>query len=531
MKLGEMAISSKNWAYSIEVLKKAAELKPTDVPTRILLMDIYKAYQMPIQEIMAGREILALEPKNSLVLQRMAELYHDQDLPDDEVDVRSRLVEVKPRDYANMVVLAHLHWKIGQPWEEITVMRQLAREYPDKQEHLRRLAALYGDETVLDRFNQLKTLKLIPEYKRDPVTKKMRREAVGAYRKELKLFNPLKSILRVARDKSPEFHSTSNYEEALYMVHPIERERNRGVWVRHIHTNYKGVDQLRGTKKIDDVGWQLRQTTESRKGRNQLTLGVGATHIMVGGTLASATGEALSVTDFPFLEARPYGGTEPTALVEFQRELTNRLTLKSQLLHDLMEDLDAQVRMMSRTCSNTELAYQFLDSTRLSALHELWSISDGNTYHDARFTVERYVLGKSPVHDHKGHRTSFFKVPPTSFLAFKGQSDWMDHRKTSPFYQSYKSENQYELSLIAEVLVKPRLFLRGEALYAEGTQTLKWKKGYDLGVGYRDRDTGNEVLLQYQSMQDTVREDSQANVTLLGLSDVRHVQLTGKWHF
>jgi len=537
--VAEMAIASKNWAEAILVLGKVGTLRPKDIPTRLVLMDIYKAYQMPVQEIMAGREVLALDPKNVQVLRRLAAIYHEEDMPESEIKMREALMVVDPNDRENMEALAHLDWKIGEVWDEIVVQREIKKQQPKKPQTLRRLAVLYGDEKVKDYFNELETIREIPGHHKDPVVNKWYHKADKAFRKELKIYDPLRWESYCSWEKANEFDMDRRVVEASYMHSLTSRFQEHGVWAQYGHTDYTGTNELIGTAKIDSYAWQLRHSTHTERGRNSLNLGLGTSTIAFSGGLRARYDPELTPAEYPFLEARSYGGTEVTGVAEFTRKLTNRVGLTLSLTRDIMSDIDAQVRTMTYVGGLAEVDYELSDQTRIAIQEEVWKISDGNTFSNPRLVVERYLLGSESVHDYRGHRASFFsnsslsflKRSPSSFLKLRYQGDFKNHSRASSFYEIYQDEVEHEVALTSEILLRPKAFLKIEGLCAEGNHVLISREGYVLGIGYRDRDTENEVLLEYSHLRDSTNEWSQTNLTIGGISVNDQIQLSGLWHF
>ncbi len=144
-KLGEMAISEKNWAYSIEVFRKVSFIRPEDIEVRFILMDVYRAYQMPIQEIIIAKEILSLKPDSENALRRLSDLYKELDIPEDEIKTRQKLRDVQPDDYFNLKRLATLLETTdkGNLREAAKIYEQIRVIAPEKTEDLTRLAGIY----------------------------------------------------------------------------------------------------------------------------------------------------------------------------------------------------------------------------------------------------------------------------------------------------------------------------------------------------------------------------------------------------
>ncbi|MEA1947324.1 MAG: hypothetical protein U9N83_08490, partial [Thermodesulfobacteriota bacterium] len=155
-KLGEMAIAERNWAYSIEVLRKASYLRPQDIEIRLILMDIYRAYQMPIQEIEVGREIIGLEPDHIIANRRLAKLYQDQAMQEDEIQIRLKLKRLIPDGYQNLKRLADIFDEEGLYWESAKVYEQIRKYHPEKIIDATRMAALY--DKLRENFRELEVL-------------------------------------------------------------------------------------------------------------------------------------------------------------------------------------------------------------------------------------------------------------------------------------------------------------------------------------------------------------------------------------
>jgi len=528
-KLAEMAVENKNWAYAIQTLAEVARIRPEDVVVRRVLMSIFAAYQMPVEELQVGREVLAREPRNKEVLTRLAYVCHDQSLFDDETMLRSRLAELEPGNYENLRALALLHCRSNRPDEEISVLRRILKQWPDKREHRIRLAAVYG--SVNDRFSQLEVVRALPDAHHDPVARSMKKEAVKTLRKEQKVWPVTEPIIRIERERYREFSLDRSFSESLTMFPSLTKNRDRGVWSHYDHVTYRGLNELSGKANIDTYELQARQIQWWDQERSRLTVGLGLAHVGVSSLFAPRFDPDLSPIDFPFLEKTPFGGTTPTGSVRFERRLRSRLTGSTWLLREVMPDIDALVRMVCRNSVGAAATYLWPDQTTMHLQYELSDITDNNTYQNAQFSVERVLWGTGPEHNYAGHRMGFFSSPPTSHLSFKYQCDYMDHSSPSRLYQIYRDEVQNEFSLIGELKVGQRMFLKAEGLYAKGNRVLLNKSTGRYGIGYRDPEDGNEIILQYGLTRDSVAETSQINQTLTGDSRLEEYQLMGRWHF
>lgn len=124
LELGRIAVESKNWAYAIAVFQQASKLRPKEIYVRLVLMGIYKAYQMPIQEVMVSKEVLALEADHIVANQRLAELYKELAMLEEEIATRQHLKILLPDDYRNLKRLASILDEAGQLWEASIIYEQ-----------------------------------------------------------------------------------------------------------------------------------------------------------------------------------------------------------------------------------------------------------------------------------------------------------------------------------------------------------------------------------------------------------------------
>jgi len=158
-KLGEMAIAARNWAYSITVLRKASLIRPEDIEVRLILMDIYKAYQMPIQSVIVAREILALDPGHQDGIKRLADLFQEQSMLEDEIETRKIVQSLLPRDYDNLKRMADVYNGTGKLAKAADMFEYIREYYPKNDDDLSKLAGIYdrlGESAqVLDIIDEL----------------------------------------------------------------------------------------------------------------------------------------------------------------------------------------------------------------------------------------------------------------------------------------------------------------------------------------------------------------------------------------
>lgn len=529
LKLGEMAISAKNWAYAIQVLRQASKVREQDTETRLLLMDVYRAYQMPIQEIMVGREVINLDPENVTALENLAFLYHDQDMPAEEIRTRERLFEVDPDDLENMTRLVYLYWKTGNIWEQIPILRVILKLQPDRHDDWMRLAAAYGASG--DRFNQINTL---DEAKAHGVNVgDMLGQAAGLHRKTLKIFPRLLGAGIFERDDASDVRTNRFVGEIARMFPRLRQEWDWGASLRQSHLNYSGKDVLQGTRNVDVTDFQFRTSIWTNGTRNRFDLVGGVAKVWVGGTLTvkSNVVSPPTIDDFPFLEDRIYGGTAVTGGGIFSHQLNNQLDLKFWVNHNLMEDIDALVRLVKRTQVGGGIIYTWRDESQLQFQYEQWRISDQNNVRNARVELHRYLWGKDPIYDFRGHRVGFLGDPPTQSLSVRYRADWLDYSSASNLYQIYSNEVSNTLDIIGEAAFSRKWFVQLSGTAGIGNKTLKSLYGSSVGVGYRDPDNENEITIQYNFIRDEVGQASQFNQALVGPSTFTGLQFALRWHF
>jgi len=528
LKLAEMAVEQKNWAYGIQTLAQAARCRPDDIVVRQVLMSIYAAYQMPIEEIMVGKEILAVQPRNKKIIRRLVALCFKQNLFEDEALMRSKLHDLDPGDYENMLLLADLYCRTGKVVEEINTLRSILKRWPDRREHRIRLAALYGETS--DHYNELDILKTLPAGRRDPVARKMKRKAVALHRLDQKILNMYEPTLHVLREESPEVHISRSGSESVTVLTSLSKYQDFGLWLRYDHLDYTGTNLLLGTRKIDSYDWQFRRITEWDRERSKLTLGLGMSHVGVGGSLVSRYGIGLNPADFPFMEDREFGGSTPIAKILYETRIRPRLTLQGWILREIMPDVDAQVRMVVKHEAGGNATYSWFDNTRAALNYAIYESSDDNTSQNARFSLERVFLGKLPEHDLGGHRSGFSESTPSSCVLLKYQADYLDTRRRSNLYQYYPDEIEHEVSAVGEVRLSRFLFFKGEEVWATGNNVLLAKWATNLDLGWRDRQNNNELSLRYGWTLTRVNS-STTNQTLQGETKIKELQLVGRWNF
>lgn len=528
LKLGEMAIAQKNWAYAIEVLRKASKIRTDDVDSRLLLMDVYRAYQMPIQEIMVGREIVALNSRHAAALHKLAYLYHDQDMVDDEIRTRETLMAVDPADYENLRDLAHLYEKTGNAWEQALVLREMVQRFPDKKPERLELASAYG--ASLDWFNQMNTMDEATRHGVG-VPHGMFSGAARAFRTELQLKPSLEGQARYERDVARQFRSDRNMVEAFYNYPFLRDNFDLGFGYKFSSLAYAGTDRTIGSRNMATSEYELRTTRWWNGNRTRLHLNAGLASVAVSGSMASRFGMPLSLNDFPFLENRRYGGEIITGLADFHHEFTPRLGMRVWAGRDLMTDTDAQARLITKSIGGAGFAYNWPDLSSAELHYEQWYVSDRNTMRNARLTLDRIFCGEEAVYDHHGARVNFVHHPPLSYLAVRYQGDWLDTSHDSAFYETFKGELEHQATLLGQAEIGKNTFLRGQAFYGFGNRVLKTRYGGNLGVAFHDVDEDNEVMVQYGILYDDIRPGSQVDRTLEGPSTFNHIQLSTRWHF
>jgi hypothetical protein len=534
-KLGKMAISAKNWAYSIYVLDKAAKLKPKDVEIRLVLAEIYRAYQQPIQEIITLREIVAIDAHNLVALKKLAHLYHEQNMQRDEEKTRRIIAKLDPSDYENLNNLSLLQAKKGAIFEEIITREKIQEKFPDKIDNEVKLARSYGLEGEL--YSQLN---LLNKLRRDPRTKSP--EIQNEYEKVEKAYKKAFSLYDGAKLDSVYFKDESDFDEITSYSGRIGYQKllhtqysDIEAFVSYHYTEYRPTSQLTGQKDINDYSGGIIYQYRWRKAKTRLKIMGGGQKVDVSGTVTPLVA-GLNPVEFPWLENRDFGGTEPIGSLELEKGIGQNFGAGLHLDHVLLEDLDALVRMYTHDSAGINVYYKSRTGTRIDASYYYGRITgdgdttDGNNRQKARLEFFYPVFVSGSIYGYAGSRTGYLKPIPKRELNFKYEFEFIRDDDPSPYYQSYTGSGEliHYFTLSGRHKLFKDLYLNLEGTY--GTGKVVEKYGYAKGgLAYEDAFTNNRIELAYFYQTEEVVD--QVNLTLTGTSDRSGIMLSVFWHF
>jgi len=144
LELGKIALETKNWAYAIRMLSELAALRPNDLETRRVLMEIYYTYEEPLLEMKTAYELLALSPSDTALLRRIANLYQMHEMHDEEIKILEQSSQLAPRKPEILEKLASLYTLRKNEKKEVETYERLLKLQPDNTMIMKRLARLYS---------------------------------------------------------------------------------------------------------------------------------------------------------------------------------------------------------------------------------------------------------------------------------------------------------------------------------------------------------------------------------------------------
>jgi tetratricopeptide (TPR) repeat protein len=537
-KLGEIAIAEKNWAYSLDVLRKASYIRPEDIEVRLILMDIYKAYQMPIQEIIVGKEILVLDPEYVVTAKRLAGLYKEQAMQEDEISIRQKLKRLTPDDYQNLKRLAVVFDENGQLWESAKVYEQIREYYPEKLEDMQHLAAIY--DRLGENFREAQVLDHIAE--RGGGRSWMQSRAETSLRKQTSIYDPFQARLIFSKVQEETMDVYTIRPEAKYTRIRVNRSFDLGVEASFTALSYNGVGVLDGTANIysSSVIFKAIQNWPDL----DFTLGahVGLIDDRVSGRLFLSDPDGpIGADNFPFLADstfNSYGGTIPIGGLKFKARPGLYTDYSVDYKHDLVKEFDARLRLFTFDKLTLGVKYETSDHTELELQIDNAYISDGN-YRFHGVASGYYALWASnPIYDSRSRRQGFFREPPPYFIKVGYELEYFKDRELArdAVYETFVSPEirhkgvilgqaqLYTLGPDEQILFNLRLF------YGVGT-TLDYRRGFAARLFYFKPDSTNEVGLTYTFEDEDSTNFEIENLGVAGRTTGHQVELNMKWRF
>ncbi len=144
LELGKIALETKNWAYAIRMLSELAELRPNDIETRRILLEIYYTYEEPLLEMKTAYELLTLSPNDTALLVRIAKLYDLHEMYPEEIKILERHLRLVPNRIATYKKLATLYALQKNDKKEIDTYERWLKIQPENVEIRKKLANLYS---------------------------------------------------------------------------------------------------------------------------------------------------------------------------------------------------------------------------------------------------------------------------------------------------------------------------------------------------------------------------------------------------
>jgi len=506
-KLGEMAIAARNWAYSINVLRKASFIRPKDIEVRLILMDVYTAYQMPIQEIIVGKEILALDPSHIPATRRLAKLYQEQAMPDDEIEIRQKLKLLIPEDYENLKRLADVFVQSGELWEAARIYEQIRKYHPRNIKDLVNLAEIYDKEEepfrALRVLDQARKNGKSPGWLKSRVTKKLR-SANNVY-------DPFYADLTFKKENTDEYDLFTTTTIFNYDHIRISSSIDVGVDAKFTKLHHTGRKELVGHMDIDSGTIVGKAVKKWQGGDYTLESKLGLLWDEVHGKFKPQDPSEENISKFfPFFKDpsfNSYGGVMPVWSLTFKAEPGLHASYQIFYERSQLEDLDARLRMFYFDKTTLSYTYMTDDYTEFSIQAAETAISDGNFLFEGLASVDYILWGSSPVNDYHDFlgvpiwRKGFWQGPPINFLKIGYQYEYYDTESPSVNYGVYKSEDRHKYQLKAQV----RLFKLGQDSnlifnsnigYSNGS-TLDLQRNAGAQLSYRESSSNNEIGLSF----------------------------------
>jgi hypothetical protein len=532
-KLGEIAISTKNWAYAIAMLRKASILRPEDIDVRLVLMDIYETYQMPIEEIIVGREILALDPQHAIVLKRLATLYQLQAIQDDEMEIRQQLKHLFPDDYQNLRRLADILDEYGELWEAARVYEQIREYHPEHLQDMRRLAAIYDE--LDESFRELQVLDHIADQGDNRGW--MQEGAEKRLRLQNKVFDPFQAGLAFRKESMEEMEIRSFLSDAKYTHIHLPSSADLALYVKHSRLNHKGKGDLDGTMNIDSGTVALHSVTNWQDQDCRLAATLGILWDNVSSRLFPRDPLSVDSDDFPFLRDptfSSYGGVMPVGGIQFLYEPGLHTSHQIAYEHGQIDELDARLRMFHFDRVLLGYSYETGDHTELILQIDESAISDGNQRFHGFASAYYSIWGSGAMQDYRGQRKGFFRDPPLMFLRTGYTLEYFTDQEVSNLYESFEDEIRHQVELSGQT----RLFqlrpdhdvmLSCRLAYSVG-DSLDYREEAGVRVFYFSPESKNEIGLSYSLDNDKVDVTS-PNMRLSGRTEVSTISIYAKWRF
>ncbi len=539
LELGRIAVGAKNWAYSITVFRQASLMKPEDVEVRMILMDVYKAYQMPIQEIIVAKEVLALESENLVAMKRLAFLYHEQAMLEEEVGIRQNLIKLKPADYENTKQLAVSLDKSAQLWEAAKAYELIRIHHPSKLDDMYRLAAIY--DTLGENFREAEVLDHIAENGgsgggwMESHTEQLLREKNG-------IRDPFTAGLTLSVAKEDTMKTYTVGQQVAYTRVNAQSSVDFGIKAGYKHSRHEGRRELEGKVAIDSATVELTATKYFSGEDYILDASVGVLHDEVNGQLRSRFGlPVVTGADFPSLidsSFNSYGGTMPIGSVTLTAQPNRNIIYTAGYAHNIMEEFDARLVQLTHDTLSLGVDYNIQNDANLVLKVDNSYISDGN-YRLHAMTGGYYNLWASaPVNGLRGRRKSSFGHSQTSFIRIGYEVDFFSDREDAEHerYESFVSTDYRYKGILSgqaklmDLGADAALLFNVKLSYGAG-RTREYMRSADARIFYFMPDAENELGIMYGYQDEDSDNQPLGNTSIGGESSMQAVSLYTRWFF
>jgi len=535
LKLGEMAIADKNWAYSITVLRKASLIRPKDVEVRLILLDIYKAYQMPIQGIIVAKEILAIDPSHIVATRRLAKLYHEQAMLEDEINTRKSLRRLVSNDYDNLKRLAVIYDNSGELWEAAQLYEEIRKFHPDKNQDLSRLAGIY--DRLGESFRGLQVIDQLEKNGEDLGW--LEERSAVRLRQQSEIHDHFTTGLDIRSDKSDELKSTSTNAGISYKHLSLRSSFDYALDINLKHDTYKGLNDLAGDLKINNGTFTISSWKNWQGEDYQLMASIGALWDGISGKLSLRdSSSGLTAADYALLKDPRFessGGTMAIGRFAFiaQPGLHNRY--QASISRGQIEDLDALLQMLSQNKFALDYLYQSNDLTTIEASADSANFSDNNTRSHASLGGSYVLWGNDAMRDYTGRRKGFLRLPLRRALSIGFMTEYFKDKERSILYESFDAEHRHKATLGGQFRIYRRkadqsIFMHLTYEYSTGT-TLDSQHNADLRVFYFNADNSNEMGISIGYEKSRVKDSQQQNKNIVGESKAFVISADAKLRF
>ena len=538
-KLGEMAIAARNWAYAINVLRKASFIRPKDIEVRLILMDVYTAYQMPIQEIIVGKEILVLDPTHITATRRLARLYQEQAMPDDEIEIRKILRQLVPEDYENLKRLADAFFLSGELWESARIYEEIRKYYPEKTEDMANLAEIYNK--IEEPFRVLQVLNQIK--KNGKSLSWLKNRTIKSLRAANKVYDPFHADLTFRKENSEEMDIFTTTTTANYDHIRINSSFDVGMDVKLSKLHHSGRKILDGRMDIDSGTIVGRAIKRWRGEDYMLESKLGLLWDEVHGKLKPrdpSTGG--TPEDFPFFKDpsfNSYGGVMPVWGLTFEAQPGMHASYQISYERNQLEDLDARLRMFYYDKTTLSYTYTTDDYTEFIIQADETAISDGNFLFHGMASVNYLLWGSSPIkgyHDILGipiFRKGFWQNP-INFIKIGYEYEYYDTESKSVNYEVYKTEDRHKYQIEAQVRLlrlgkDNNLIFNSNFGYSNGS-TLDLQRNVGARLLYRESGSNNEIGLSFD-FEEAEETNVSENLRVSGSTRSSTVSAFINWRF